>query len=259
MATGFKEIQFAVQERIAHIMLSRPPMNLLTMPMMREITLAINQVGSMNEVCAIAFSAVKGSQAFSAGMAIDEYRPQKAYQMLEALHGIFQALNISSKPVIALVTGAALGGACEIAAFADLVIATPAARFGQPEIKLGVFPPTACVILPRVIGEKKARELVYTGEIINAETARYLGLVNRLVPEEELETRAEEVFQIFRQSSVPSLEATRRAFQETQGVPFDEALKRAADIYLNDLMSHSDPVEGIEAYLAKRPPRWRHK
>src|SRR5262245_33474524 len=217
MATGFKEIQFVVQERIAHIMLSRPPMNLLTMAMMREITLAVNQAGRMNEVCAIVFSAVKTSQAFSAGVGIDEYRPTKAYQMLEALHGIFQALNIASKPVIALVTGAALGGGCEIAAFADLVIATPAARFGQPEIKLGVFPPAACVILPRIIGEKKARELIYTGDIINAETARHLGLVNRIVNEEELEARAEEIFQMFRQGSVPSLEATRRAFQDTQG------------------------------------------
>ena len=79
------------------------------------------------------------------------------------------------------------------------------------------------------------------------------------MPEEELETRAEEIFQVFRQSSVPSLETSRRAFQETQGLPFDEALKRATDIYLNELMSNSDPVEGIEAYLAKRPPRWRHK
>src|SRR5262245_21252493 len=217
MATGFREIQLAVQDRVAHIILSRPPMNILTLPMMREINLAVNQVGKIKEICAIAFSAVKSSQAFSAGVASEEYRPEKAYQMLEALHGIFQSLNIASKPVIALVNGAALGGGCELVAFADLVIATPAARFGQPEIKLGVFPPAACVMLPRIIGEKKARELIYTGDIINAETARHLGLVNRIVNEEELEARAEEIFQMFRQGSVPSLEATRRAFQDTQG------------------------------------------
>ena len=259
MATGFREIQFVVQERVAHIILSHPPMNILTMAMMREITLAVNQVGTMNEVCAIAFSAVKSSQAFSAGVAIEEYRPVKAYQMLETLHGIFRAIDLASKPVIALVAGAALGGGCELAAFADVVIATPAARFGQPEIKLGVFPPAACVMLPRVIGEKKARELVFTGEIINAETARYLGLVNHIVNEEELETRAEEFFNLFRQSSAKALEATRRAFQETSGLTFEEALKRSEDIYLNQLMSCSDPVEGIEAFIAKRPPHWRHK
>ncbi len=259
MATGFREIQLAVQERVAHIILSRPPMNILTMTMMREITQAVNQVGKLKEICAIAFSAVKSSQAFSAGVAIEEYRPEKAYQMLEALHGVFQALDVAAKPVIALVAGAALGGGCELVAYADIVIATPTARFGQPEIKLGVFPPAACVMLPRIIGDKKARELIYTGEIINAETAASLGLVNRMVSEEELESRAEELFQTFRQSSAASLEATRRAFQETAALPFNEALKRSADIYLNQLMSYSDPVEGIEAFLAKRAPHWKHK
>jgi cyclohexa-1,5-dienecarbonyl-CoA hydratase len=80
-------------------------------------------------------------------------------------------LNTASKPVVALVAGAALGGGCELVAFADIVIATPAARFGQPEIKLGAFPPVAAVVLPRVIGEKKAREMIYTGELVTAEAA----------------------------------------------------------------------------------------
>src|SRR5205085_6408828 len=107
--------------------------------------------------------------------------------------------------------------------------------------------------------EKKAREMVLTGEVIGADMARYYGLVNHIVSEEDLTKRAEDVFTTLRQFSAPALGETCRAFQEVLGLPFSEGLKRAEDIYLNKLMSRTDPVEGIEAFIAKRPPRWRHK
>jgi cyclohexa-1,5-dienecarbonyl-CoA hydratase len=179
--------------------------------------------------------------------------------MLEAFHTIFRGLNQVSKPVIAVVGGAALGGGCELAAFADIVIATPSARFGQPEIKLGVFPPVAAILLPRVIGEKRAREMVLTGELLSAETAQSMGLVNHVVPENAIEAKCDELLTAFRQMSVPGLEMARRVMVQAWGVRFDEALKRAEDLYLNELMSFKDPHEGVEAFIAKRPPRWKHK
>jgi cyclohexa-1,5-dienecarbonyl-CoA hydratase len=259
MATHYRDIQLVIANRVARIIFARPPLNVFTIAMMKEVEDAVNKVGRMNDVCAIVFSAAPGSKAFTAGVSIEEHRSETAFQMLDTFHSIFRALNQISKPVLALVSGGALGGGCELVAFADIVIASQSARFGQPEIKLGVFPPAACVMLPRVIGEKRARELILTGELFSADAARALGLVNYVVAENELELKAEQILNHLRQLSVPTLEATRRALTETYGLPFDEAIKRAEDVYLNILMSFKDPAEGIEAFIAKRPPQWKHK
>jgi cyclohexa-1,5-dienecarbonyl-CoA hydratase len=259
MPNPYKDIQFVVTNRVARITFARPPLNVLTISMLKEINDAINRVGSMPDACAIVFAALPNSRTFSAGVSIEEHRPETVFQMLEAFHGIFRALNSISKPVIALVAGAALGGGCELVAYADIVIATQAARFGQPEIKLGVFPPLAAVILPRVIGEKKAREMILTGELLGAEAALSLGLINYMVADNELETKADEILGALRQMSAPALEMSRRAITASSGLSFDEALKRTEDIYLNQLMALKDAQEGIEAFIAKRPPRWKHK
>src|SRR5215831_11405017 len=259
MATHYREIQFSITDRVARITFARPPLNILTIAMMKEIGDAINRAGQAADTCAIVFSASQTGSAFSAGVSIEEHRGESVFQMLEAFHAIFRGLNTVSKPVIAVVGGAALGGGCELAAFADIVIATPSARFGQPEIKLGVFPPVAAVVLPRVIGEKRAREMVLTGELLSAEAAQSMGLVNHVVPESAIETKCEELLNAFRQMSVPGLEMARRAMVQAWGVRFDEALKHTEDVYLNELMSFKDPHEGVEAFMARRPPRWKHK
>jgi cyclohexa-1,5-dienecarbonyl-CoA hydratase len=259
MTSHYKDIQFAITDRVARITLARPPLNVITMAMAREIADAVNRADQMIEVCAIVFAAQAGARTFSAGVSIEEHRPETVFQMLEAFHGIFRALNLTARPVVALVGGAALGGGCELAAFADIVIATPAARFGQPEIKLGVFPPLASVVLPRVVGDKKAREMLLTGELLTAEQAQAFGLVNYVVADADLEAKAEEILNALRQSSAPVLAMTRRALMAGAWAGFDESLKRTEDIYLNQLMQLKDAVEGIEAFIAKRPPRWKHK
>jgi cyclohexa-1,5-dienecarbonyl-CoA hydratase len=255
----YKDIQFAVTDRVARITLARPPLNVITIAMAKEITDAINRAGLMTEVCAIVFAAQPGARTFSAGVSIEEHRPETVYQMLEAFHDIFRTLNLAAKPLVALVNGAALGGGCELVAFADVVIATAAARFGQPEIKLGVFPPLAAVVLPRVVGDKRAREMILTGELLSAEQAHAAGLVNYVVGESELEAKGEEILNALRQLSAPALQMARRAIIEGAWRGFDDALKRVEDIYLNQLMQLKDSVEGIESFIAKRPPRWKHK
>jgi len=239
--------------------MSRPPLNILTIAMLKEMNKAVVKIGTMNDVCAIVLAATPATRAFSAGVSIEEHRPETVYQMLDAFHTVLRSLNTVSKPVIAMVAGAALGGGCELVAFADIVIATQASRFGQPEIKIGVFPPISACLLPRVIGEKKARELILTGELLTAEEARMLGLVNHVVPEAELESKTHEILDVLRQMSVPALETARRTMVEAAGLPFDAALKKAEDIYLNKLMSYKDPQEGVQAFVDKRAPVWRHK
>ncbi|HVF92527.1 MAG TPA: enoyl-CoA hydratase-related protein [Blastocatellia bacterium] len=259
MAGPYKDIQFLVTDRVARITFARPPLNVFTISMMKEMTDAINRVSTMPDVCAFVFAASPGTRAFSAGVSMEEHRPETVYQMLDAFHSMFRALNTVSRPVIALVSGAALGGGCELAAFADIVIATTSARFGQPEIKVGVFPPLAAVVLPRIIGEKKAREMILTGELLTAEQGRLLGLVNHVVAEKELEAKLDELLGVLRSLSAPALQMARRAITQASGLPFDEALRQSEDVYLNQLMSCKDPQEGIEAFIAKRPPKWKHK
>src|SRR5262245_45047879 len=259
MRAHYKDIQFSVMDRVARVTFSRPPLNILTIAMMKEITDAVNQVSSHPDACAIVFSASSGSMAFCASVSIEEHRAETVFQMLDGFHSIFRVLNTISKPVIALVGGAALGGGCELVAFADIVIASSAARFGQPEIKLGVFPPVAAFVLPRVIGDKKAREMILTGELLTAEAAQAAGLVNHIVSGKALAASCTDLLNAFRQMSVPALEMARKSMVQTMNLGFTDALKRCEDIYLNELMSYKDPQEGIEAFIAKRPPRWKHK
>jgi cyclohexa-1,5-dienecarbonyl-CoA hydratase len=259
MPSHYKDINFTVTDRVARITFARPPLNVFTISMMKEISDAINRVSATPDVCAIVFAAQPGARIFSAGVSIEEHRPDTAFQMLEAFHSIFRSLNIISKPVVALVAGAALGGGCELVAFADIVIATHSSRFGQPEIKLGAFPPVAAVVLPAAIGEKKAREMILTGELLSAEAALSHRLINYAVAETELETKAQEILDHLRQMSVPALELARRALGAGSLDRFEEALKRTENIYLNQLMTLKDAQEGIEAFIAKRPPRWKHK
>jgi cyclohexa-1,5-dienecarbonyl-CoA hydratase len=259
MVSHYKDIQFTIAERVARVTFARPPLNVLTIAMMKEITDAINRVSTMRDVCAIVFAATPGARAFSAGVSIEEHRQDTIFQMLDAFHGIFRTLNTVSKPVIALVSGVALGGGCEFVAFADIVIAARSARFGQPEIKVGVFPPVAAFMLPRVVGDKKAREMILTGELLTAEAAHSLGLVTHVVEDAQLEERAEQLLGVLRKLSVPALEVSRRAMVETMGLGFEDALKRSEDLYLNRLMSYKDPHEGVEAFIEKRPPKFKHR
>lgn len=255
----YEHIKFQVDDRVARITFARPPLNVFNIAMMREIGAALNE-SARREICAIVFAADKDCRAFSAGVAVEEHVQETIYQMLDAFHTIFRQLEQIAKPVIALVDGAALGGGCEIVAACDIVIASERSRFGLPEVKLGVFPPVATILLPRVIGEKRARELILTGEIIDAVEAGRLGLCNHVVPGSHLEPKLLEVSSKLRELSGTSLEFTRRAMDMGRsGRTFDEALAEQENIYLHELMRTVDANEGIKAFMEKRKPVWRHR
>src|SRR3989441_10064280 len=193
MTEQYQSIKFSVVDRVARVTFARPPLNVFNIAMMNEIGEALNECVSRREVVAIVFDAAADARAFSAGVAVEEHVPETIFQMLGSFHSIFRTLAQIAKPTIAVVDGAALGGGCELVAACDIVIASERARFGQPEIKLGVFPPVAAVLLPRIIGEKRARELILTGELSDGGEARRLGLVSYVVPSAELEGKTENI------------------------------------------------------------------
>jgi cyclohexa-1,5-dienecarbonyl-CoA hydratase len=239
--------------------MARPPLNILNIAMMREMSECLNECMAARDMVAIVFDAVPESRAFSAGVAVEEHVEETIYQMLESFHNIFRTLEQISKPTVAAVGGAALGGGCELVAACDFCIATESARFGQPEIKLGVFPPVAAVLLPRIIGERRARELILTGELIDAEEAARLGLINMVVPASQLEQKTEELLVRLRELSAPALESARRAIDMGRGRSFEEALTKVEDFYLNELMKTDDAREGVNAFMEKRKPTWRNR
>jgi cyclohexa-1,5-dienecarbonyl-CoA hydratase len=258
MSSNFQDIRLNIDDRVGRITFARPPLNVFNIEMMREITSALGEC-ARRDIVAIVFDADKNCRAFSAGVAIEEHVQDTIFQMLDAFHAIFRVLEQIAKPTIAVVDGAALGGGCELVAACDIVIASDRARFGQPEIKLGVFPPVAAVLLPRVIGEKRARELILTGEIIDAMEAARLGLCNHVVPGAHLEPKVLEVLAKLRELSGTSLSFARQALDLGRGRSIEAALEQQENIYLHELMKTEDANEGVKAFMEKRKAVWRHR
>lgn len=256
---SYQNIKFNIEDRVARITFARPPLNIFNIAMMREIGAALASLSDQRNIVAIVFDAEDDCRAFSAGVAVEEHVAETVYQMLDAFHGIFRQLEQLARPTIAVVAGSALGGGCELVAACDIVIASERARFGQPEIKLGVFPPVAALLLPRIIGDKRARELILTGELIDAAEAARIGLVNHVVPRDQVEQRTREVLSKLRELSATVLEMTRKAIDLGHGRTIEAALKEIENIYLHELMKTSDAREGISAFMEKRKPVWRNR
>src|SRR6266550_7356390 len=259
MSKDFQDIRFTIDDRVARITFARPPLNVFNIAMMREIGDALNECLPHRDLAAIVFDAAPDTRAFSAGVAVEEHVPETVYQMLDAFHSVFRLLAQISRPVIALVDGPALGGGCELVAACDIVIASERARFGQPEIKLGVFPPVAAILLPRIIGEKRARELILLGEIIDANEALRIGLVNYVVPGVELEPKLQNVLAKLRDLSASALAMTRAALDLGAQNSFQSVLDEVENLYLHELMKTEDAHEGVRAFMEKRKPEWRHR
>src|ERR1700686_5917439 len=259
MTKDFQHIRFKIDDRVARITFARPPLNVFNIAMMREIGEALNECLPKRDLAAIVFDAAPETRAFSAGVAVEEHVPETVFQMLDSFHSVFRLLAQISRPVIAVVDGPALGGGCELVAACDIVIASERARFGQPEIKLGVFPPVAAILLPRVIGEKRARELIMLGEMIDAAEALRLGLVNYVLPTAELEQKTETILTKLRELSGSSLAMTRAALDLGGEGDFDAALAEVENLYLHELMKTEDAQEGSRAFMEKRKPEWRNK
>jgi cyclohexa-1,5-dienecarbonyl-CoA hydratase len=139
------------------------------------------------------------------------------------------------------------------------VIASEKAKIGQPEINVGVFPPIAALIFPRIMGRKKAMELIMSGDIISAEESKQLGLVNQVVPPDQLEEEAQKFIQKFTQNSGVVLKYTRQAIMHGIEEEQERVLEQIEDTYLNKLMNTEDAMEGLDAFLNKRKPAWKEK
>ncbi|HTR47411.1 MAG TPA: enoyl-CoA hydratase/isomerase family protein [Verrucomicrobiae bacterium] len=253
----FQFVKVKADSEVARITLDRPDHNLLNERMLAELASAINILGDRNEVKLMVLDSA--GKTFCGGIEIGEYTQRRVFQLLDAFHGAFAAMLDTSKPLLVVVNGPAYGGGAELAALGDLVIATPKARFAQPEIKLGVFPPLAAAVLPYILGPKQALELVLTGEAMSAERARELGLVNWLVAENELEKKVEEISAKVTAQSGPVLTMAKKAILGSLGLPLRDGVRNSMKVFLNELAELEDSQEGLRALVEKRAPKWKNR
>ncbi len=254
---GDRFIRSQVDGGVARLTLARPPLNILTTEMMEELNRALEQLPARSDLRAVVLAAE--GKAFSAGVAVEDHLGDRVKPMLEAFHQIFHLLHGLDVPTLAAVQGPALGGGAELATFCDWVIASENATLGQPEVKVGVFPPMAALHYPKRVGEARALQLLLTGEVLPAREAERIGLVDRVVPAEKLEEAVAAALAVLTDKSAVILRLTKRAVREAAGRTFEEALARLEALYQNDLMRTEDAAEGLRAFVEKRPPAWKHR
>ncbi len=256
----FQFIRWDASTNAARLTLARPKQNVFNIQMFREMTRAIESLNVRDDVRLVVIdSAPECEGYFSAGVEAAGYKADQVFQVMDAFHSVLLAMVQVSKPVLAVVDGVATGAGCELAAFCDMVIASENAKFLQPEIKLGVFPPMGAVVYPRVIGPKRAMEMLLTGDPVTPQQALVMGLVNRVVKRTELAATVDSVVKRVSDLSGPVLSLIKRVTFEATWKPFEEALKNSQDIYLNQLFDLEDSQEGLRALVEKRKPVWKNK
>jgi cyclohexa-1,5-dienecarbonyl-CoA hydratase len=240
---------------IGRLTLDRPPLNVLHIGMLEELEAVLGEIEHDASVKVLVISGA--GPAFCAGADVRDHLPERAACMLERFRAVVRRLLSMECPTLAAVHGAALGGGCELMLACDLVIAAENAQIGQPEVRLGVLPPIAAALLPRMVGRQRALDLVLTGRTLSATEALALGLVTRVVPTPLLNEAVEGELARLCASSGPVLRLAKRAVLEAGALPPLSGMLRAEEIYLDELMRLQDPLEGLDAFLAKRPPVWK--
>ena len=196
---------------------------------------------------------------FSYGASVEEHLPDRVERMFQRFGRLLRAVLDSDVVVLAAVRGQCLGGGLELVTLAHRVFATGDAKFGQPEIALGVFPPAASVLLPGRIGRAHAEELCLTGRVIAAREANAMGLVDDIVDGDPAEAALAWARAHFTAKSASSLRQAVRAVRLGLADRLRLDLPRVEQIYLEDLMQTADAAEGLHAFLEKRQPEWTHR
>jgi cyclohexa-1,5-dienecarbonyl-CoA hydratase len=253
----YQHLQFEAVEGVARITLNRPPANVLSIEAMAELNAALESLEYQREVKLVVLAGA--GKYFCAGFELSDHLGDRAYLMLEGFRRVFENLAKVDKPTLAIVAGPALGAGSMLAAGCDMTLAAVSAKFGHPEIKAGVFNTVAVSVLPRLVGRKKACEMILGGASLTAAEAERIGLISRAIPDDRLEAEAGALIQRFQEGSAPVLQSTRRAMTGALDLPLSDALRHAEDVYLNQLMASEDAEEGLRAVMAKRKPVWKDR
>jgi methylglutaconyl-CoA hydratase len=256
----FSTLNLEFENHIATITLSRSEKrNAISPQMIQELMAAFDEIEGSKARVGILTGAGK---AFCAGMDLEVLKdfPSQSSEQIVAdarrIAAMFRRIYTFPKPLIAAVNGAAVAGGCGIATFADFTLATPEAKFGYTEVRIGFMPAIVATFVVRQMGEKHARDLLLTGRIFAAEEAQRLGLVNEIVPGDQLMARAHQLAASLLELSPTSLVFTKRLLRRFGEAEIDRDLALAIE-ESSRIRATADFHEGLAAFLEKRKPVWR--
>src|SRR6185437_12610679 len=250
-----RRIDVAIQDQLARIKFTHPPLNVFDFELMDELAQALDSLRQRAEICAVVISG--SERAFSAGVDVAVHTPDKIQTMFQKFHGLILGLAKFPKITIAEVRGACLGGGAELAMVCDMCFTALDAKWGFPEITLGCYPPVACTALAALVGEKRAADLIFTGRTFSGTAAAAWGLANEALPEGELQNAVQSRLDYLFKLSPAALMHAKKAFYAWDAVHLDKGLAKAEKIYIEELMQTQDAKEGIQAWLEKRKAEWK--
>lgn len=249
-------ITSALDGTVLRLRLNRPKANIVDAEMIAALDAALADAEQNRDLVAVLIEA-EGPH-FSFGASVEEHLPDSCAEMLASLHTLVRRMLEFPLPVLVAIRGQCLGGGLEVAMAGHMIYAAPDANLGQPEMMLGVFAPAASCLMPERMGQARAEDLLYSGRSISGELAGQAGLVDHVTAEPEAAALAY-VEQHLKPKSASSLRmavrAARADFCKRMAVRLDEV----EALYLNELMSTRDAVEGLEAFLAKRTAKWENR
>lgn len=256
MATMPLKVWLESDGRLLRLRLNRPKANLIDAAMIASLNRALADHLESPSLSAVLLDA-EGPH-FSFGASVEEHRPEQCADMLAALHRLILCMVDSSVPILVAVHGQCLGGGLEVAMAGHLLFVTPDAALGQPEIKLGVFAPAASCLLPELVGPTRAFDLLLSGRSMAAAEAMQIGLAREVAPDATAAALAY-FEEHLRPKSASSLRHATRSARMDHAARVRSKLAVLERQYLDELMQTHDAVEGIEAFIARRPAQWTHR
>jgi cyclohexa-1,5-dienecarbonyl-CoA hydratase len=244
-------------EGVARITLNRPKHNVFNIEMMQELNAELEKLVADSELKCVVIDAEGAS--WCAGVEVADHKPEMAADMINTFNRIFELVEELEVPVIASIQGACLGGGMEVAIACDIIVAAKSAIFGQPEIKLGFFPPYAAMRLPQLVGPSRAIEVCTTGKRYSAEEALTMGMIAHCVDDDLLAEVTDKLVKEITYNSPLIIRLNKRAVKKHLGLDFNSAVKGVSDLFLNELMKTEDTLEGIASFEEKRRPVWKNK
>jgi len=254
---GYQHLLYHVEDRIAWITLNRPEkLNALSRPLWKELQKALQEADASKEVSIIALTG--SGRAFCAGDDIGELTqlqdPKDAEDLfLGCIYGLVNGLFRLQKPLLSAVNGLAFGGGCELVLLTDVAVASENARFAQPEARIGAWPPIFAVFGPPMVGIKATQELLLTAEPISSQRALEIGLINRVVPQDQLHETTVEIARSIMKSSPGSIRIIKETVNQALGDHLYD-FRITCQRFLYEVAKTKDFLEGAKAFMEKRPP-----
>lgn len=236
--------------------LNRPKANIVDAEMIAALDAALSASADDKDLVAVLIEAE--GKHFSFGASVEEHLPESCAEMLGSLHALVKRMLNYPVPVLVAVRGQCLGGGLEVAMAGHTIYATADTNLGQPEMMLGVFAPAASCLMPERMGQSKAEDLLYSGRSMSGEEAHAVGLVDKLADDPEAAAMAY-IEQHLKPKSASSLRLAVKAARAEFCRRMDARLDEVEALYLNELMSTRDAVEGLTAFLAKRQAKWENQ